>query len=46
MRNPLFRSKMRELAKNNDILVPTCSGVYVPVQVALRKYDGIDNGGL
>jgi len=46
MRDPHFRSRIRELAKKNEILVPACSGGYVPVRFALRKYEGSEDGGL
>jgi hypothetical protein len=46
MKSPGIRSRLLELAEENDILVPTCSGAYVPARIALQKHKGKDNGGL
>jgi hypothetical protein len=46
MRDPHVRSRLLELAADNDILVPTCSGAYVPARIAFRGNKGKDNGGL
>lgn len=46
MKDPHARVRLLELAEENDILVPTCSGAYVPATVALREHKGKDNGGL
>jgi hypothetical protein len=46
IKSPGIRSRRLELAEENDILVPTCSGAYVPARIALRKQKGKDNGGL
>jgi len=45
-KDPHARSRLLELAEENDILVPTCSGAYVPAGIALREHKGKDNGGL
>jgi hypothetical protein len=37
---------MLELARNNEILVPTCSGAYIPARIAFRERKEKDNGGL
>jgi hypothetical protein len=36
MRDPRVRSRLLELAEDNEILVPTCRGAYLPATVALR----------
>jgi hypothetical protein len=46
MRDPLVRSRILELAEENDILIPTCSGAYVPARIAFREHKEKDNGGL
>ena len=46
MKDPHARSRLLELAEENDILVPTCSGAYVPARIAFRENKGEDNGGL
>jgi hypothetical protein len=47
MRDPRVRSRILELAETNQILVPTCSGAYVPARAAFRQYKKEDkeNGG-
>jgi len=48
MKDPQVRSRILELAKDNEILVPTCSGAYIPAGIAFRQYleKDKDNGGL
>ncbi len=49
MKDPRTRSRILELAEDNEILVPTCSGAYVPARIAFRDRKGekgSDNGGL
>jgi hypothetical protein len=46
MRSPSIRLQMLELARNNEILVPTCSGAYIPARIAFRERKEKDNGGL
>jgi len=46
MKDPRIRSRILDLAKNNEILVPTCSGAYVPARIAFREHRGKDNRGL
>ncbi|HVN17561.1 MAG TPA: hypothetical protein VMU05_02285 [Dongiaceae bacterium] len=36
MKEPQARKRILELAQLNKILVPTCSGAYVPAKVAIR----------
>jgi hypothetical protein len=45
IKDPRVKSRMLELAKDNQILVPTCNGAYVPARVAFRKPEWRDNGG-
>jgi hypothetical protein len=37
MKEPGAKSRILELAKINQILVPTCSGAYVPAKAAFRE---------
>jgi hypothetical protein len=48
MHDPRVRSRILELAKDNEILIPTCSGAYIPARIAFREYKNRqkDNGGL
>jgi hypothetical protein len=49
MKDPRTRSRILELAEDNEILVPTCSGAYVPARIAFRDRKGkkgSHNGGL
>jgi hypothetical protein len=46
MKDPAVRSRLVELAKSNEILVPTCSGAYVPARIAFQQHKRIDDGGL
>jgi len=46
MRDPHVRSRLLELAEENDILVPTCSGAYVPARIAFREQKGKGNDGM
>ena len=38
MKDPRTRTRILELAEENEILVPTCGGAYVPAEVALRQH--------
>jgi hypothetical protein len=48
MRDPRNKARILELAEEYEILVPICSGAYVPARIALaeHKKKGKDNGGL
>lgn len=46
MREPRVRSRMLELSKKNTILVPTCTGAYIPARVAFKGDEEKSNGGL
>jgi hypothetical protein len=46
MKEPHVRSRILELALENEILVPTCTGAYVPARTAFRKSKWRDDGGL
>jgi hypothetical protein len=45
MKDLRVRSRILELAMDNEILVPTCNGAYVPARVALTRAKWRDNGG-
>jgi hypothetical protein len=45
MKDPRVRSHILELAKDNEILVPTCNGAYVPARLAFRQAQVRENGG-
>jgi hypothetical protein len=48
MRDPRVQSHILELAERSQILVPTCSGAYVPARIAFRQYkekEDKENGG-
>jgi len=38
MKSPRVRRRILELAEENEILVPTCSGAYIPARIAFRQY--------
>ena len=46
MKGKRVRSRILELAKKNEIVVPTCSGAYVPARIALQEGGERNNGGL
>jgi hypothetical protein len=46
MNNPLVRRRILELAEDNEILVPTCNGAYVPAKIAFRDHKDRGYGGL
>lgn len=46
MKDPHVRSRLLALAEDNDILVPTRGGAYVPARIAFRENKGNVNGGL
>jgi len=46
MRDPRVRARILELAESYEILVPTCSGAYVPARIAFREHNEKGNGGL
>jgi len=46
LRNPRVTSRILEFAKDNEILVPTCQGAYLPAEIALRSHKGKIDGGL
>jgi hypothetical protein len=46
MRDPRARSRLLELAEENDLLIPTCSGSYVPAKIAFRQRKDKQDGGL
>jgi hypothetical protein len=46
MRDDRFKSRILEFAEENEILVPTCSGAYVPARIAFRQGKTRENGGL
>jgi hypothetical protein len=46
MRDKGFKAHIMELARENEILVPTCSGAYVPARVVFQQRDGANDGGL
>jgi hypothetical protein len=37
MKDPHFRSRILEIAEENDVLVPTCNGAYLPARIALGQ---------
>jgi hypothetical protein len=45
VRDPRVRPRILELAQESEILVPTCSGAYVPAGIAFRTGKGMDHGG-
>jgi hypothetical protein len=45
MKEPRVRSRILELALDNQILVPTCTGAYVPARIAFRKSKWRDDDG-
>lgn len=46
MKDPRARSRLLELAKDNEILVPTCRGAHLPAEIALRGRKENVRGGL
>ncbi len=46
MKDPHVRARILELARDTEILVPTCGGAYVPARLAFRQARWTDNGGL
>jgi hypothetical protein len=46
LKDPHVRERILELAEDNEILVPTCSGAYVPANLVLRPHKGKSYGGL
>lgn len=46
MREPRVRSRILELSKKNTILVPTCTGAYIPATVAFKSAEEKNNDGL
>ena len=44
-KDPKARSRIFQFAGNNDILVPTFSGAYVPARIALRERKGGNHDG-
>jgi hypothetical protein len=46
MKEPNVRSQLVELAKDNEILVPTCKGAYVPTRIAFREHKEMDHDRL
>jgi hypothetical protein len=46
MKDPHVRSRLLELAEDNEILVPTCRGAYLPVEIVLRAHKDKADGGL
>jgi hypothetical protein len=44
MKDPHVRSRLLALAEDNDILVPTRGGAYVPARIAFRENKGNVNG--
>jgi len=43
-REPM-RSRILELAKERDLIVPTCSGAYAPARMVLRPDEERSHGG-
>jgi hypothetical protein len=46
MKEPAIRLRVLELAEDSEILVPTCTGAYIPARIAFRGYKDRSNGGL
>jgi hypothetical protein len=46
MKDPHVRTRILELARDTEILIPTCNGAYVPVRIAFGQARWMDNGGL
>ncbi|MFZ0318094.1 MAG: hypothetical protein WAL56_03135 [Candidatus Sulfotelmatobacter sp.] len=45
MKNPFTRDRILELAEDNDILVPTCSGAYLSAKMAFENHKERGDGG-
>jgi hypothetical protein len=46
MKDQRARSRILALAEDNEILVPTCNGAYVPAKIAFKEGKRRDSGGL